>query len=153
MKKRMLSHYIKLKDIQMQRLSPARSESEPMSAINTTPLIDVLLVLLIMMIMSLPSPMHKVGVDLPREGDVGGTPPPVHRLTITDAGSYLWDGNALPDAALSSALLTLKNDPAVPLLHMETSPAASYQRFDETIALVKQAGINRVGFIGNPPVF
>jgi biopolymer transport protein ExbD len=137
----------------MRRYSPSVAHGAPLSAINTTPLIDVLLVLLIMMIMSLPSPTHKVSVDLPGKGDLLAKPPPVHRLTITDSGRYLWDGNGLPSTALRSALLALKSDPAEPVLHMETGPAATYQRFDETIAVVKQAGIDRVGFIGNPPAF
>lgn len=136
----------------MRTKTPSLAFGEPLTAINITPLIDVMLVLLIMMIMTLPPPTHKVGVDLPGRSSNGALPP-AHRLSIMKNGAYLWDGAPLADGALSRNLTALKNDPAGPVLHMETHPAASYDRFDHTIAAVKNAGIDRVGFIDNPPGF
>lgn len=126
---------------------------EPLSAINTTPMIDVMLVLIIMMIMSLPAPTHKVPVDLPGDAADIGTPPPVHRLTITEGGNYLWDSAPLATAGLALQLAAFRADPARPVLHVETSQAATYDAFDRTMAMVKRAGISRIGFVGNAPGF
>lgn len=126
---------------------------EPLSAINTTPMIDVMLVLIIMMMMSLPAPTHQVPVDLPRGGASSDAPPPVHRLTITDGGDYLWDGVPLPTAGLGTQLAAFNADPTAPVLHVETSEAARYEIFDRTMAMIKRAGISKIGFVGNAPGF
>lgn len=126
---------------------------EPLSDINTTPMIDVMLVLIIMMIMSLPAPTHKVPVDLPQGGASLDAPPPVHRLTITEGGQYLWDGLPLTTAGLGTQLAAFRTDPAAPVLHVETSEAARYEVFDSTMAMIRRAGISRIGFVGNTPGF
>ncbi len=126
---------------------------EPLSDINTTPMIDVMLVLLIMMMMSLPAPTHQVPVDLPRGGASDDAPPPVHRLTITQDGHYLWDGVPLADVALASQLAAFKTDPAGPVLHVETNGAARYDIFDRTMAMIKRSGISKIGFVGNASGF
>lgn len=126
---------------------------EPLSAINTTPMIDVMLVLIIMIIMSLPAPTHQVPVDLPHGSASQDTPPPVHRLTITEDGSYLWDGAPLPTARLASQLAAVKTDPAGAVLHVETNEAARYEIFDRTMATIKRVGISKIGFVGNRPGF
>lgn len=126
---------------------------DPVSAINTTPMIDVMLVLIIMMIMSLPAPTHIVPIELPNGGASIGTPPPVHRLTITEGGTYLWDSAPLTAAGLASRLAAFKADPAGPVLHVETSEAARYELFDRTMAMIKRAGISKIGFVGNTPGF
>lgn len=127
--------------------------AEPYCAINITPMIDVLLVLLIMMMLSLPAPTHKLPVELPMAGNDAGVPPPVHRLGITQTGTYSWDGAPLAAAALPAKLQSHATDARMPTLEMETDPAAPYVRFDETLALVKAAGISRIGFVGNPAAF
>lgn len=129
------------------------ANSEPFSTINTTPMIDVLLVLIIMMILSLPPPTHEVPIDLPIRSASNEPPPPVHRLSITENGGYLWDNEPMAGAELPDRLAAFTADPAGPVLHMETSPAARYEWFDETMALVKKAKITKIGFVGNPAGF
>lgn len=136
----------------MRRPHVLPAQGEPFSAINTTPIIDVMLVLLIMVIFSLPPPTHKVPVDLPTKG-ANTAMPPVHRLSIDAGGGRLWDGVPVDREALRLKLAAHRADPAGPILHMQTDPEAPYERFDETIAMVRAADIDRIGFVGNPPQF
>ena len=76
---------------------PAPNAFQPIATINTTPLIDLMLVLLIMFIISIPAATHKVPVDLPRPSPDQLQPVPVHRLGIDEAGGLSWDGSVLPD--------------------------------------------------------
>lgn len=119
-----------------------------MSEINTTPLIDVMLVLLIMMILTIPIMYHKVPIDLPG-GEGNRVLPPVHRLAIDARGNLSWDGESISTAALPARLTALRNDPAKPELHLRTDGATPYVRFDETVAAIKRAGIEKLGMIGN----
>jgi biopolymer transport protein ExbD len=125
----------------------------PLCEINTTPLIDVLLVLLIMLMLTLPRTTHKVAIDLPTTDGNPGVPPPVHRLTISETGSYYWDGAPLASGALPATLRGFAADPRAPLLQLETNNKARYDRFDHTLAKVKQAGITKIGFVGNPQTY
>lgn len=126
------------------------AEPTPFSAINVTPFIDVMLVLLIVMILSIPMNTHKVPIDLPQGGDRVDPQPP-HRLGIDRAGALSWDGAPIADAALPALLAGVQRDPAA-TLHMQTDPEARYERFDSVLAVVKRAGIERLGFVGNQPL-
>lgn len=136
----------------MRRPHVVPAEGQPFSAINTTPIIDVMLVLLIMMIFSLPPPTHEVPVDLPSAG-AGSTAPPIHRLSIAADGARMWDDVPVDAPTLRIKLVEHRADPAGPVLHMQTDPEASYERFDETLAMVRTANITKIGFVGNPPQF
>lgn len=120
----------------------------PLATINMTPLIDVLLVLLIMMILTVPMMTHKVPIDLPQPG-----PPPTdhrmtHRLDLDAAGALRLDGVGIAEAALPVRLAALRADPAAEL-QIAAAPEARYERFDQTLATIKRAGITRLGFVGN----
>lgn len=118
--------------------------------INTTPLIDLLLVLLVMLILSVPIATHKVPLDLPSvDPPPGAPPPPVHRLAIAADGGLSWDGSAIADVALAPRLAAMARDPANPELHLAADGEARYERVDETLAAVLRAGITRVGFVDN----
>jgi biopolymer transport protein ExbD len=125
-------------------------EPVPFSGINVTPFIDVMLVLLIVMILSVPMMTHKVPIDLP-VGTGAPAPETPHKLAIDRGGALYWDGKPIGDAALPGALAALRADPAG-VLHMQTDPEARYERFDSILAVVKRAGIERLGFIGNRPL-
>ncbi len=127
--------------------APAFS-AEPMCVINTTPMIDVMLVLLVMMILSLPMRTHKVGIDLPQAAS-SGAPPVTHRLTLDANGAAAWDGVSVTRAALATKLSAHVADPAQPALLMQVDGRTSYDRFDHVLAQVKQAGVERLGFAGN----
>lgn len=121
---------------------------EPMSAINVTPFIDVLLVLLIMLILTIPMTTHKLPVDLPGPGLGASLPETKHELGIARNGALLWDGRAVGDAELPGLLgRALKEER--PVLHMRTDPEARYERFDQVLAVVKHAGVERLGFVGD----
>ena len=125
-----------------------QAEFTPITAINTTPLIDMMLVLLIMLIVSIPMTTHKVPLDLPSPHPVPQTPP-VHRLVILAAGALAWDGQALPAAALAARLAAFQADPARPVLELEPEGAARYERVDQVLAQIRRAGVTRLGFVGN----
>lgn len=124
-------------------------EPRLMSEMNITPFIDVMLVLLIVMILSIPVATNKVPIDLP----VGGAPTdslPPSVLAIDQQGALYWNGATLPDAALPDKLSALQQSGAA--LHMKTDPEARYERFDGILATVKRAGITKLGFVGNRPL-
>jgi len=119
----------------------------PIAAINTTPLVDVMLVLIIMFIMIIPATNHKVPVDLPPDGPV--RPAPVHRLDIRADGSLAWNGSPLAPAALPARLAALAADPAQPNLHLDADGEARYERVDQILAQIRTAGVTRLGFVDN----
>ncbi len=123
-------------------------EFDPVPDMNTTPLIDVLLVLLVILIITIPVQSHKVAIDLPA-GPPSNAPLITHRLTIAAGGAYAWDGVALADAALDARLAALVADPDRPALVIEADGDLRYDRFDRTIAAVKRAGVTKLGFAGN----
>lgn len=128
-------------------VSPA--DPMPIGAINVTPFIDVMLVLLIVMILSMPMVTHKVPVDLP-QGRGMPSDDATHRLAIDKDGALFWDGIRLADAALPDKLAGLRTDAAV--LQLQTDPEARYERFDAILATIKRANIVKLGFVGNQPL-
>jgi len=130
------------------RFISEKADFNPIAAINMTPLIDMMLVILIMVIIAIPLANHKVPVDLPTEGPQSA-PPPFHTLAIDAGGALAWDGRPLPAAALPARLAALNADPARPVLHFAAAGEARYERVDQVLADVRRAGVTRLGFIGN----
>lgn len=122
---------------------------QPIATINTTPLIDLMLVLVIMFIVTIPMATHKVPLDLPASRPDPAIPVPVHRLGIDPAGNLSWDDRPLAAANLRRRLEALVADPATPDLHIAAAAEARYERVDQVLAEVKRAGVTRLGFIGN----
>lgn len=123
---------------------------EPAPTINTTPLIDLLLVLLVMLFLSVPVSTHKMPLDLPGPPPpLPVTPPPVHRIDIDAAGRLSWDGGAIEDGNLRLRLVRMAADPAQPVLHFAASAETRYERVDQVLAMVLRAGITRLGLVGN----
>ena len=130
----------------------AAGEGEPMMDINTTPLIDVMLVLLIMFIITIPIQTHAVKLDLP-VNETNNPPPPIdpikNQVYITPQGQVLWNGTPVDLVRLRQYLdLTLGMDP-VPELHLQPDPNARYELVDEVLAVTKRANITKMGFVGN----
>lgn len=128
------------------RRSIAYREPEPISALNTTPLIDVLLVLLIMLIVTIPAATHKLPVDLPSGPPKTALDLP-HRLDITASGVLAWDGRPIADAELPALLASVVA--ANGELQFKPDEAARYERFSGVLNTVKRAGVTRLGFVGN----
>jgi len=131
------------------RFVPPKSDFAPIVAINTTPLVDVMLVLLIMFIIIIPAATHKVPLDLPAPGLPAPTPPPSHRLDIAANGALAWNGVALPAQALQARLTAMAADPARPELHLNAAAEARYEQVDIILAQIQTAGITKLGFVDN----
>lgn len=127
----------------------AAGEAEPVSEINTTPLIDVMLVLLIMFIITIPAASHKVPLDLPRPALTPLPERPFHQLDIAADGSLFWNGAALPADQLQGRLQQLAASPATPELRLNTAGEARYERVDQVLAQIRVAGVRQMGFVGN----
>ena len=126
-------------------------ENEPMMEINTTPLIDVMLVLLIMFIITIPIQTHAVKLDLPQAQN--NNPPPVDAtknvVTIDPRDQVYWNGSPIQPEMLRSLLLqTVQMDPQ-PELHIEPDAQARYDTVDKVLAIAKRAQVEKLGFVGN----
>lgn len=126
-----------------------RDSHQPIAAINTTPLIDMMLVLLIMFIVAIPMQTHKVPLDLPPPVPGPVDQRPVHRLDIDGAGRILWNGEAVTMEALRARLAAHVADPSDPALHLAADGAARYELVDQVLADVQRAGVTRLGFVNN----
>ena len=128
------------------------SEGEPMMDINTTPLIDVMLVLLIMFIITIPIQSHAVKLDLP-VNQPNQAPPPVdpikNRVVITQAGAILWNGTPLNLDQLRQYLDVSQQMNPIPELHLQPEPDAASGLVDEVLAVTKRAHVEKMGFVGN----
>jgi biopolymer transport protein ExbD len=123
-----------------------------MMEMNTTPLIDVMLVLLIMIIITIPIQTHAVKVDLP-VNDPNAVAPPIdpvkNKITIDAQGTVMWNGAPIDDVTLSQYLTqTLQLNPE-PELHFQPDANARYDVVDRTLAIIKRSEITKLGFIGN----
>jgi biopolymer transport protein ExbD len=131
----------------------ASTESdEPMMDINTTPLIDVMLVLLIMFIITIPIQTHAVEIDLPQP-DPTSTPPPIlpekNKINVTPDGRILWNEAAIDLPTLENYLVQSTQRNPVPELHLQPHPEARYGLVDEVLAATKRANVTSMGFVGN----
>ena len=135
----------------MRRRRPAFAVpvSQPIGDLNTTPLIDVMLVLLIMFIVTIPIGTHKVAVDLPQGNPPRAeVPPTIHRIDLAADGALLWDGAAIAQAALPARLAAMRGEENAQL-HLRADGAARYEDYDRVLATIKGAGIERLGLVGN----
>jgi biopolymer transport protein ExbD len=133
-------------------MSSGSASGEPMMDINTTPLIDVMLVLLIMFIITIPIQTHAVKLDLPQD-QPNQMPPPIdpvkNKVTIDPAGTIFWNGTPINQVVLRQYLdLTQQMNP-IPELHLEPDPQARYVVVDQVLAVTKRAHVEKMGFIGN----
>ncbi|MEA3121662.1 MAG: biopolymer transport protein ExbD [Paraburkholderia sp.] len=126
-------------------------EPEVMADINTTPLIDVMLVLLIMLIITIPIQMHAVKMDLP----VGNPPPPamppqVVQIDIDFDGTMTWDGAPVADrAALDAKFAQVAAQPVQPEIHLLPNKLAPYKAVAEVMASAQREGATKIGLVGN----
>ncbi len=133
-------------------MSGGKDDGQPMMEMNTTPLIDVMLVLLIMFIITIPVQTHAVKVDLP-VNNPSSTPPPVdpikNKVIIGADGTIQWNGSPVNDQVLAQYLEQTKTINPEPELHFQPDPQARYEVVDRVLAVIKRSEINKLGFIGN----
>jgi biopolymer transport protein ExbD len=128
------------------------TSAEPMMDINTTPLIDVMLVLLIMLIITIPIQTHAVKLDLP-VNDPSQVRPPIDPIknvvNINAQDQILWNGAPVTQQQLRAFLDTTQQMNPIPELHLQPDATARYEVVDEVLAITKQAHVQKMGFIGN----
>ena len=127
------------------------AQGEPMIDINTTPLIDVMLVLLIMLIITIPIQTHAVKLDLPVNSNT--PPPPIepqkNKVVVTAQGQVLWNGNPVTLDQLRQYLDITQQMNPIPELHLQPDATARYELVDEVLAVTKRAHVQKMGFVGN----
>jgi biopolymer transport protein ExbD len=124
----------------------------PIGEMNTTPLIDVMLVLLIMFIITLPIQTHAVKIDLPVPPPENTTPPepPVqHKIFIGENGTVTWDGTPVSDVELANLLTQVSTIQPAPEIQFEPHPNSRYIVVDRVLAVIKRTGVGNLGFVGN----
>jgi biopolymer transport protein ExbD len=133
-------------------MSAGSAEGEPMMDINTTPLIDVMLVLLIMFIITIPVQTHAVKLDLP-QNSAENTPPPIqpvkNEVRVLPNNDVTWNGSPIDLTVLRQYLDQTQTMNPVPELHLRPDPQARYERVDQVLAVTKRAHVTKMGFIGN----
>ena len=133
-------------------MAGGRDDGAPMMEMNMTPLIDVLLVLLIVFIMSIPIATHAVAIDLPVPNP---NPPPdmvdpiKNKIVLTPANEILWNGTPITDNTLVSNLQTSLTYAVEPELQFEPEALASYDLSAKVLNIIKQSGVTKFGFVGN----
>jgi len=121
----------------------------PMSEINTTPLIDVMLVLLIMFIITVPMQTHEVPLKLPVKGVVEAPIRLKNDLLMDATGRLAWNGAAVSDAQLASLMAEVASRAEQPEVHFRPDAAARYARVDQVLAIASRSGASSFGFVGN----
>ena len=127
------------------------TDSQPMSEINVTPLVDVMLVLLVIFIITAPLFTHAVRVDLP-QADAQPSPkkPETVALGLGDNGQLSWNGEAVELADLTPRLAEAAIKQPQPEIHLYADHNTRYQALAEVMAAVQTAGLQKIGFITTP---
>ena len=133
-------------------MSGGKDDGSPMMEMNTTPLIDVMLVLLIMFIITIPVATHAVSIDLPQ-----ATPPtdqqiidPIkNKLVLTQGNEILWNGAPTTQGQLVSLLAQTRTIDPEPELQFQPEEYASYELANQVLKVIKESGVSKFGFVGN----
>jgi biopolymer transport protein ExbD len=134
-------------------VGPAGGSQDPdvMVEINTTPLIDVMLVLLVMLIITIPIQLHSVNLNMP----VGTPPPPIEKPVVITVdvdfdGTIYWNGDVVADrAALESRLRDAAAQPVQPEVHLRPNKLAEYKDVAAVMAAAQRLGVTKLGLVGN----
>jgi len=127
------------------------SSDDVMIDINTTPLIDVMLVLLVMLIITIPIQLHSVNLNMP----VGNPPPPteppvVITVDVDFDGTIYWNGDIIPDKpTLEARLRDAAAQPVQPEVHLRPNKLAEYKDVAAVMAAAQRLGVTKLGLVGN----
>lgn len=132
-------------------MSAGSEDGEPMVEMNTTPLIDVMLVLLIMFIITIPIQPHAVKIDLPQNAPPSDSViDPVKNKVAIDAGGVItWNGSPIDLLTLRQYLQQSLRLPVEPELQFQPDAQTRYVVVDSVLAEIKRAGVTKLGFVGN----
>ncbi len=128
------------------------NDDDPIMDMNTTPLIDVMLVLLVMLIITIPIQTHAVKIDLPVNNP---NPPPktidpvVNKLSVDVTGTVLWNATPIDFATLRDYLARTREMSPEPELHIQPDQNARFVVVDQVLAEVKRSKVGKIGFVGN----
>lgn len=132
-------------------MSAGKDDGEPMMEMNTTPLIDVMLVLLIMFIITIPIQTHAVKIDLPQNAPPTDSviDPVKNKVAIDPGGVITWNGSPIDLLTLRQYLQQSLRLPVEPELQFQPNAQTRYVVVDEVLAEIKRAGVTKLGFVGN----
>ena len=124
---------------------------EVMNEINMTPLVDVMLVLLIIFIITVPVMKHAVAIDLPQASSERElTKPETILLSVKADGSYYWNDQSIADADVEPRLAAEARKEPQPELHIRGDKAVRYERVAQVMSSAREAGVRKIGFVTDP---
>jgi biopolymer transport protein ExbD len=131
-------------------------DGEPMLEMNTTPLIDVMLVLLVMLIITIPMQLHSVNMNMPKAAaSVPKVKPPIIKIDINANNQIVWNGTVVADQAqlqanLDKAFQASSDVEAQPEIHIKPSDTAKYDNVAAVLAAAQRAGLKKIGIVSSP---
>ena len=127
------------------------TEDDVMNEINMTPMVDIMLVLLIIFIITVPVMKHSVNIDLPRaSNEAQNIKPETIRLSVDAQGAYFLNEAQIADADLAPRLKQASAQNPQPELHIRGDKNVRYERVAQAMAAAQQAGLRKIGFITEP---
>jgi len=133
-------------------MSAGKDDGSPMMEMNTTPLIDVMLVLLIMFIITIPVATHAVNIDLPQPTNIPTDvkiDPIKNKLVLTATNQILWNGTSVNEGQLVSIIASTKGIDPEPELQFQPEEFASYEIANRLMKIITDAKVTKFGFVGN----
>ncbi len=133
-------------------MSGGKDDGSPMMEMNTTPLIDVMLCMLIIFILSIPVATHAVNIDLPAPSDVPSNAvinPIKNKVVITQNDVILWNGTPLNEGQFVATLQQAVAMQPEPELQFQPEEFASYETSANVLKIIKGSGATKFGFVGN----
>ena len=132
-------------------VGPASGDDEPMIEMNMTPLIDVMLVLLIMFIITIPIQTHAVKMNMPvNQSATPPRPPEIVRIDVDFDGTIGWNGEIIPDrATLENRLSQVAALPDQPEVHLRPNKLVTYKVVAMIMASAQRLGVTKIGIVGN----
>ncbi|WP_321886748.1 ExbD/TolR family protein [Paraburkholderia bannensis] len=134
-------------------MSPFASDDDDglMNEINMTPLVDVMLVLLIVFMVTIPVIRHAVKIDLPHaSSQKEDTKPAQINISIEADGTVLWDGNAVSDEQLNAKIAAAAQQEPQPELHLNADRKVQYEKVAQVMSAAQSGGLTKLGFVTDP---
>jgi biopolymer transport protein ExbD len=127
-----------------------RSRPQAMGEMNTTPLIDVMLVLLVMLIITIPIQLHSVDLNLPTgKAPPASAEPEIVRIDIDFDGTLLWNREIVDRAALEARMKDKAAQAVQPEIHLRPNKLVKYERVAAVMASAQRLGLKKLGMVGN----